>query len=96
MTGKLIINGATGYTGQLVSEWAKQAGLDFIVAGRDAEKVRALAEKLGVPCRVFSVDDAWNCGARSTAARLFSKCAGPFAKPPTRSWTRVSKLECTI
>jgi short subunit dehydrogenase-like uncharacterized protein len=27
MTGKLIINGATGYTGQLVSERAKQAGL---------------------------------------------------------------------
>jgi short subunit dehydrogenase-like uncharacterized protein len=58
MTGKLIIYGATGYTGQLVSERAKQAGLDFIVAGRDPEKVRALAEKLGVPCRVFSVDDA--------------------------------------
>ena len=45
MTGKLIIYGATGYTGQLVSEQAKRAGLDFIVAGRDAEKVRVLAEK---------------------------------------------------
>ena len=42
MAGKLIIYGATGYTGQLVSEQAKRAG-------RDAEKVRALAEKLGVP-----------------------------------------------
>ena len=56
MTGKLIIYGATGYTGQLVSEQAKRAGLDFIVAGRDAEKVRALAEKLGVPYRAFSID----------------------------------------
>jgi hypothetical protein len=34
MTGKLIIYGATGYTGQLVSEQAKQAGLDFIVAAQ--------------------------------------------------------------
>ena len=50
MTGKLIIYGATGYTGQLVSEQAKWAGLDF--------KVRALAEKLGVPYRICSVDDA--------------------------------------
>ena len=41
MTGKLIIYGAAGYAGQLVSEQAKQAGLGFIVAGRDAEKVRA-------------------------------------------------------
>ena len=38
MTGKLIIYGATGYSGQLVSEQAKRAGLDFIVASRDAEK----------------------------------------------------------
>src|SRR5207247_4991275 len=43
MTGKLIIYGATGYTERLASEQAKRAGLDFIVAGRDAEKVRALA-----------------------------------------------------
>ena len=43
MTGKLIIYGTTGYTGQLVSELAKQAGLDFIVAGCDAEKARCLS-----------------------------------------------------
>ena len=41
MAGKLIIYGTTGHTGRLVSEQAKRAGLDFIVAGRDAEKVRA-------------------------------------------------------
>ena len=41
-----LIYGATGYTGQLVSEQAKQAGLDFIVAGRDADKVWTLAGTL--------------------------------------------------
>ena len=40
MTGKLIIYGHRLY-GQRVSERAKRAGRDFIVAGRDAEKVRA-------------------------------------------------------
>src|SRR2546422_6352006 len=30
MAGKLIIYGATGYAGQLVSEQATRAGLDFI------------------------------------------------------------------
>src|SRR2546427_6591894 len=40
MAGKLIIYGTTSHTGRLVSEQAKRAGLDFIVAGRDAEKVR--------------------------------------------------------
>jgi hypothetical protein len=41
MTGYLIIYGATGYTGQFVSGQAKRAGLDFIVAGREVEKVRS-------------------------------------------------------
>jgi short subunit dehydrogenase-like uncharacterized protein len=53
-----LIYGATGYTGQLVSEQAKQAGLDFIVAGRDADKVWTLAGTLGAPHRVFSIDNA--------------------------------------
>jgi len=33
-----IIYGATGFTGQLVSERAKRAGLDFIVASREARR----------------------------------------------------------
>jgi len=80
MTGKLIIYGATGYTGQLASEQAKRAGLDFIVAGRDAEKVRALAEKLGVPYRVFSVDDAMGLRSGLDGCVAILNCAGPFAR----------------
>jgi hypothetical protein len=34
---------ATGYTGKLVSEQARYAGLDFALAGRNEEKVGALA-----------------------------------------------------
>jgi hypothetical protein len=34
MTGKLIICGASGNTGQLVSEQAKRAGLDFAEKGK--------------------------------------------------------------
>src|SRR5213594_1580987 len=80
MAGKLIIYGATGYAGQLVSEQAKRAGLDFIVAGRDAEKVRALAEKLGVPYRVFSVDDAMGLRSGLDGCVAILNCAGPFAR----------------
>ena len=36
MTSKLIIYVATGYTRQLVTKQAKRAGLNFIVAGREA------------------------------------------------------------
>jgi hypothetical protein len=66
--------------GQLVSEQAKRAGLDFIVAGRDAEKIQALAEKLGVPYRVFSVDDAMGLRSALDGGVAILNCAGPFAR----------------
>ena len=47
MTAKILIYGATGYTGKLVSEQARHAGLDFAIAGRNEEKVGALARRLG-------------------------------------------------
>lgn len=58
---KLLIYGAAGYTGTMISERAKALNLDFEIAGRELKKIKALAEKLNVPYRVFSVDDktAW-------------------------------------
>lgn len=57
MSGRLLIYGATGYTGRLVAERAVQIGLDVTVAGRDTGKVSELAGALGVKFRVFDVDD---------------------------------------
>jgi NAD(P)H-binding len=77
---RLIIYGATGYTGQLVSEQAKRAGLDFVVAGRDAAKVGALAQKLDVTPRVFSVEDAEGMRSALDGCTAILNCAGPFAR----------------
>jgi len=76
----LIIYGATGYTGQLVSEQAKRAGLDFVVAGRDAAKVGALADELDVTPRVFSVEDAEGMRSALYGCTAILNCAGPFAR----------------
>ncbi|AHF93055.1 membrane protein [Opitutaceae bacterium TAV5] len=80
MNKSLIIYGATGYTGRLVCAEARQAGLDFIVAGREAGKVRELAETLDVPCRVFSVDDRAGLHAGLKGCATVLNCAGPFAR----------------
>ena len=53
MTAKILIYGATGYTGKLVSEQARHAGLDFAIAGRNEEKFCALARRLGGPYHVL-------------------------------------------
>jgi len=80
MTTKLLIYGATGYTGKLIAARAKEAGLDFAIAGRDAGKVAALAQELGVPFHIFGVDAAAGLRAGLNGFTAVLNCAGPFAR----------------
>lgn len=50
----MLIYGVAKYTGKLTSE----ASLDFDIAGCNETKIDALARELGVPYRIFGVDDA--------------------------------------
>lgn len=78
----VLIYGATGYTGTLIAERAREVGFPFEVAGRsDSEKLRALATRLGVKYRVFALDAAAPgvpADALANVAVLLN-CAGPFA-----------------
>lgn len=73
-----ILYGASGYTGELIAQESIRVGLRPVLAGRSEEKIRPLAEKLGLPFRVFSLgpaeilkslEDHW----------LVLNCAGPFS-----------------
>jgi len=74
-----MIYGATGYTGVLTAERAVALGERPVLAGRSEEKVRPLAERLGLPWRVFSLDDhaAIVAGLAGIDAALL--IAGPFS-----------------
>lgn len=74
-----LLYGATGYTGALTARIAVQQGLRPILAGRNREKVEALAEELGLPWRAFGLDDntALRSALREVAVVLH--CAGPFS-----------------
>ncbi|MGE8154113.1 saccharopine dehydrogenase family protein [Pseudomonas vancouverensis] len=75
---KLMIYGATGYTGRMAAEHAKALGLNVVIAGRTAEKLGVLAEQLGVSYRVFSLDAI---GADALAGvGVLLNFAGPFAQ----------------
>jgi len=75
---KLLIYGATGYTGRMAAERAKTLGLDFEIAGRNQQRLAPLAEQLGVPLRVFEADaDAAQALAGIDVLLNF---AGPFAQ----------------
>lgn len=77
---QLLIYGATGYTGSMVARQAKAAGLDFVIAGRAADRLASLAEELGVRFRAFSLDDPGEVRHALSGFRVVLNCAGPFAK----------------
>ncbi|MFE3736999.1 saccharopine dehydrogenase family protein [Streptomyces sp. NPDC059134] len=75
---RLLVYGATGYTGKLVAEHAKQSGLDIVVAGRNRERVTALGEDLGVESRTFALDDPEILRAALHNITVVLNVAGPF------------------
>jgi short subunit dehydrogenase-like uncharacterized protein len=77
---KLLIYGATGYTGTLIVHEAARRGLDFEIAGRSEHKLAALSAELKVPYHVFPVGDlsGWKKSLEGKTALL--NIAGPFSE----------------
>jgi len=80
MGDRLLVYGATGYTGGLLAALAKERGLAPIVAGRSAAKVEATAKRLGVEARVASVDDGAALREMFRDVGCVISSAGPFSK----------------
>lgn len=77
--GKILIYGATGYTGQLTAHAAKTMGLTPILAGRAGAKVQALAERLGLPWRAFELTQSDRLEAALAEVAAVLHQAGPFS-----------------
>jgi len=81
---KLMIYGATGYTGRMAATHAKEAGLDIVIAGRDDTRLADLAAALGVESGVFSLEHPNDIADALSGMTVLLNCAGPFhrtAKP---------------
>ena len=74
-----MIYGATGYTGLLIAERAAEEGLKPVLAGRDELKLRGIAGRLGLPFRVFPLDDSHAAREAVAGMALVLHCAGPFS-----------------
>ncbi|ALD78181.1 saccharopine dehydrogenase NADP-binding domain-containing protein [Enterobacter cloacae] len=75
---KLMIYGATGYTGAMIARHAQEAGLTIIIAGRDREKLAAMASELKVAFRAFSLNDPDTIDGALEDIDVLINCAGPF------------------
>ncbi len=79
MVRNWMIYGANGYTGELIAREAKQRGLTPVLAGRNREKLAALAGELGFESRVFDLGNAEQLARNLVGMKLVLHCAGPFS-----------------
>jgi short subunit dehydrogenase-like uncharacterized protein len=76
----LLVYGANGYTGTLVAERAAERELPLVVAGRRADEVAALGQRLNVEHRVFSLDAPADVDRAMAGVKVVLNCAGPFVR----------------
>lgn len=74
-----MVYGATGYTGRLIACEAAQRGLRPVLAGRDPQALRDLAESLELPWRAFDLTDPERIRDALRGLRAVLHCAGPFS-----------------
>jgi short subunit dehydrogenase-like uncharacterized protein len=77
-----LLYGANGFTGRLIAEEAIARGLRPVLAGRDRDAVRTLAERLDLPYRIFALGDDVEREIRGFDAVLLA--AGPFSATSDR------------
>ena len=75
---KWMIYGAYGYTGTLIAEEAVRRGHRPVLAGRSAEKLRPLAERLDLDWIAVSLDDADALREAVATVNLVMHAAGPY------------------
>lgn len=77
----VVLYGATGYTGRLVTRELVRRDLDFVLAGRDEQKLRRLSasEGRGAPIVAAPVDDPPALRALFDGCEVVINCAGPFS-----------------
>lgn len=73
-----MIYGATGFTGRLILAAALRAGMRPVVAGRNEERVKALAGEHQLPFAVFALDAPEAAAAALEDVDLVLNAAGPF------------------
>ncbi|GAB3672722.1 saccharopine dehydrogenase family protein [Salinisphaera aquimarina] len=74
-----MIYGAYGYTGELIAREAVARGLQPILAGRDDDRVHALAQELGLESRAFGLKEASEISPQLADVDVLLHCAGPFS-----------------
>jgi short subunit dehydrogenase-like uncharacterized protein len=79
---RVVVIGATGYTGRLVVQELQDQGLPLVVVGRRGSAVEELAAEVGALATpmVADVTDGDSLAAAVRAGAVVINCAGPFSE----------------
>ena len=82
MAGRIVVFGATGYTGRLVSEALVERGAKPVLAARSRDKLEALADELGGGLETAVADVSDRDSVRELVERgdVLVSTVGPFAR----------------
>ncbi len=81
MTGRIVVFGATGYAGGLAAEALVRRGERPVLAGRSADRLAALADRLGgLDYRLADVSDPTSVRALVDAGDVLVTGVGPFER----------------
>lgn len=76
---RIVLIGATGYTGRLVAHELARRGAPFLLTARDADRVERLAEEVGdAPTGRVDVAEPGTVAAALRPRDVVINCAGPF------------------
>jgi short subunit dehydrogenase-like uncharacterized protein len=81
MAGRIVVFGATGYTGDLTARTLVEGGARPVLAARNEDRVRALAQELGgLEWAVADVDRPESVRALVERGDVLVSTVGPFAR----------------
>src|SRR5688500_220953 len=75
----LLLYGANGYTGELIADEAARRGVPVVLAGRRAEAIAPIAERLRADSRIFPLESGEQVARHLDGVTAVLLAAGPFA-----------------
>ena len=74
----VVVYGAYGYTGKLIARECRSRGINTLLSGRDASRLRVLSEETDYPFEPCDLNDSKSLSSLLRKAKVVIHCAGPF------------------
>ena len=78
MKNQILLYGATGYTGKLIIEVLLSKGIKPLIAGRNANALKELADKFGLSFEAFELSNTQKLEDVLAQCKVVIHAAGPF------------------